>query len=47
MGHRHTSVYGGKAKLKRCVLRFFLKVATEMAEQTDREEVFQRDGVQD
>ena len=27
-------VYGEKAKSKRCVLRRFLKVATEVAEQT-------------
>ena len=27
-------IYGGKAKSKRCVFRYFLKVATEMAEGT-------------
>ena len=39
--------YGGKAKLKRCVLRCFLKVATEMSEQTDSGRLFQRDGEQE
>ena len=35
---------GGKAKSKRCVFRYFLKVAPEMAEQTDSRRLFQRDG---
>ena len=29
-------IYGGKAKSKRCVFKYFLKVAFEMAEWTDR-----------
>ena len=36
---------GGEAKSKRCVLRCFLKVATEMDEQTDCGRLFQREGV--
>ena len=40
-------IYGGKAKSKRCVFRYFLKVATELAERTDSERLFQRDGVQE
>ena len=28
-------IYGGKAKSKRCVFIYFVKVATEMAEVTD------------
>ena len=28
-------IYGGEAKSKRCVFRYFLKVANEMAERTD------------
>ena len=36
-------IYGGKAKSKRCVFRYFLKVATELAEQTDSGRLFQRD----
>ena len=35
--------YGGKAKSKRCVFRYFLKIATEMAERTDSG-LFQTDG---
>ena len=38
---------GGKAKSKRCVLRCLLKVATEMAERTDSERLFQRDRAQE
>ena len=37
-------IYGGKAKSKRCVFRYFLKVATEMAERKDSGRMFQRDG---
>ena len=37
---------GEKAKSKRCVLRYFLKVASEMAGRTDSGRLFQRDGVQ-
>ena len=36
---------GGKAKSKRYVLRHLLKVATEVAERTDSERLFQREGV--
>ena len=39
-------IYGGKAKSKRCVFRYFLKVATELAERTDSSRLFQRDGAQ-
>ena len=39
--------YGGKAKSKRCVFRYFLKVATEMAERTDTRRLFQSDGAQE
>ena len=40
-------IYGGKAKSKRCVFRYFLKVATEMAERTDSGRLFQGDGAQE
>ena len=40
-------IYGGKAKPKRCVFRYSLKVATEMAERTDSRRLFQRDGEQE
>ena len=40
-------IYGGKAKSKRCVFRYFLKVATELAERTDSGRLFQRDGAQE
>ena len=40
-------IYRGKAKSKRCVSRYFLKVATEMAEWTDSGRLFQRDRVQE
>ena len=40
-------IYAGKAKSKRCVFRYFLKVATELAERTDSGRLFQRDGVQE
>ena len=40
----HTGIYGGKAKLKRYVLRRLLKVATEVAERTDSGRLFQREG---
>ena len=36
-------IYGEKAKSKRCVFRYFLKVATEMAGRTDSRKLFQRD----
>ena len=39
-------IYGGRAESKRCVFRYFLKVATELAEWTDRGRLFQRDGAQ-
>ena len=39
--------YGGKAKSKRWVFRYLLKVATEMAEQTGSERLFPRDGAQE
>ena len=38
------STGGGKAKLKRYVLRRLLKVATEVAERTDSGRLFQREG---
>ena len=41
------TTYGGKAKSKRCVFRYFLKVATGMAEWTDSGRLFQRDGAQE
>ena len=44
---RRAGVYGGKAKSKRCVVRYFLKVATEMTERTDNRRLFQRDGAQE
>ena len=34
---------GKKAKSKRCVFRYFLKVATEMTEWTDSGRLFERD----
>ena len=40
----HTGVYGEKAKSKRYVLRRLLKVATEVAERTGSERLFQREG---
>ena len=40
-------VKGGKAKSKRYVFRCFLKVATEIAEQTDSGRFFQREGAQE
>ena len=40
-------IYGRKAKSKRCVFRYFLKVATELAERTDSGKLFQRDGAQE
>ena len=40
-------IYGGKAKSKRCVFRYFFKVATELAEQTDSGRLFQRDEAQE
>ena len=43
----HAGIYEGKAKSKRCVFRSFLKVSTEMAEQTDSRRLFQRDGAQE
>ena len=44
---RSDSIYGQKAKPKKCVFRYFLKVATEMAEQIDSGRLFQRDGAQE
>ena len=41
------AIYGGKARSKRYVFRYFLKVATEMAEQTDSGRLFQRDEAQE
>ena len=40
-------IYGEKAKSKRCVFRYFLKVATELAEWTDSGRLFQRDRAQE
>ena len=40
-------IYGGKAKSKGCVFKYFLEVATEMAEWTDSGRLFQRDGAQE
>ena len=40
-------IYGGKTESKRCVFRYFLKVATELAERTDSGRLFQRDGAQE
>ena len=40
-------VYRGKAKSKRCVLRCFLKVATERAERTYSGRLFQKEGAQE
>ena len=40
-------IHGGKAKSKRCVFRYFLKVATEQDERTDSGRLFQRDGAQE
>ena len=40
-------IYGGGAKSKRCAFRYFLKVATEMAERTDSGILFQRDRAQE
>ena len=37
----------GKGQVKRCVFRFYLKVASEMAGWTDCSRLFQRDGVQE
>ena len=41
------SIYEGKAKSKRWVFRYFIKVATEMAERTDSGRLFQRDRAQE
>ena len=41
------SVGEGDAKSMKCVFRCFLKVATEMSEQTDRGRLLQRDGAQE
>ena len=43
----HAGVYGGKVKSRTRVFRCFLKLATEMAEQTDSGRLFQRDGTQE
>ena len=43
----HDSVYGGKARSKRYVLRHFLKVETEVDEQTDSGKLFQRERAQE
>ena len=43
----HAGVYAGKAKTKRCVLRCFLKVATEVTEWTDNVGLFQKDKAQE
>ena len=40
-------IYGGKAKSKRCVFRYFLKVVTELAERRDSRRLFHRDGAQE
>ena len=44
---RHAGVYGGKVRSERYVLRYFLKVATEVHEWTDSGKMFQREGEQD
>ena len=36
-------IYGGKAKSKRCIFRYFIKVATELAERKNSGRLFQRD----
>ena len=41
---RSVGVYGEKPKSKICVLRHFLKVAIEVAQQTDSGRLFQREG---
>ena len=43
----HAGVYGGKTRLKRYVLRQFLKVAIEVDERTDNGKLFQRGGAQE
>ena len=40
-------IYRGKAKSKRCVFRYFLKVATELAKRTDCGRLFQRGRAQE
>ena len=40
-------IYGAKAKSKRCVFRYFLKVAPELAERTDSGRLFQSDRAQE
>ena len=41
-------IYGGKAKSKRCVFKYFMKVALNwLAEWTDSGRLFQRDGAQE
>ena len=40
-------IYGGKAKWMKYVVRYFLKVATELAERTDSGRSFQRDEAQE
>ena len=40
-------IYRGKAKSKKCVFRYLLKVVTELAERTDSGRLFQRDGAQE
>ena len=47
MGLRMCQCLCRKAKSKRCVLRCFLKVATEMSEWTDSGRLFQRNGAQE
>ena len=44
---KYDGIYEGKAKSKRCVFRYFLKVVAEMAEWTDSGRLFQRDGAQE
>ena len=46
-GHGEWRYLWGKAKSKRCVFTYFLKVATELAERTDSARLFQRDGAQE
>ena len=43
----HAGVYAGKARSKRDVLRHFLKVETEVDEQTDSGKLFRREGAQE
>ena len=43
----HAGVYGGKARSKRCVLRHFTQVETEVYERIDSGKLFQGKGAQE